>query len=52
MLKRLWLKLPLVAWGVKKKKVAVYELTFFAQSILVDNNVNFSDEIRYPKKVN
>ena len=39
MLKRMWLKLPLVVWGVKKEKVAVDELTFFAQSILVGNKV-------------
>lgn len=39
MLKRMWLKLPLVVWGVKKEKVAVDELTFFAQSILAGNKV-------------
>ena len=29
MLKRMWLKLPLVVWGVKKEKVDVDELIFF-----------------------
>lgn len=48
----MWLKWQVVVWGVKKEKVAVYELTFFARNILVGNKIKFSDEIRYPKTVN
>lgn len=29
MLKKMWLKLPPVVWGMKKEKVAIDELPFF-----------------------
>lgn len=52
MLKRMWLKLPLVIWGVKKEKVAISKLTSFAQSILVGSKIKFSNGPGYLKKVN